>query len=424
MQASALRHRIVEFPRRGPGRQRQGQVAQKLPATPRAPFASDERTRHALFDMKVAKMGRGSWRLAWSRHVLLLAALCACGQSPTFGCPAARQDAKDASEAQDPDASSAAPGMPRQDDAARRGDSEGGADKRADGVRVWRLELDPSGGQGSEGAAEVEVEDDAVYESSKRYLGRSLSATLMSFAREQGDPKLLALLSLLETPAGKRGDTVPEGSKVSGSGRVAENSKEVEVEGERPRFELVFHCIDGYAPKMPLALAMRQRGFLVHRDLDAPEGSRWIPFAHGRSMVNPAPWMVVWQGVAATDLRFKWPYRLTALEIIDRGTSSASAPTHAAYPKDPALVSAYATFEKHCMSCHAVNGVGGQHGPEFNDPKNILQYWREADFRAFAKRPSSYRKGSTMPSNPHLTERDLDAIVAYLRGIDSQRSTR
>lgn len=43
------------------------------------------------------------------------------------------------------------------------------------------------------------------------------------------------------------------------------------------------------------------------------------------------------------------------------------------YPfNNPSLISGFTLFRDHCMKCHAVNGIGGSMGPEFNFPKSIF----------------------------------------------------
>ncbi|MGB0679619.1 MAG: c-type cytochrome [Polyangiales bacterium] len=217
----------------------------------------------------------------------------------------------------------------------------------------------------------MKVRHDAVYGRPKRYRGYSLQAILPRLKRPDAPAGVLTVL---------------------------------------------FHCSDRYAARMPLTLVEQSPGLIALADLDAAEGKRWIPFQHGRKRITPAPAYLVWQKVQAGDRRFKWPHNLVALEIID-----AREDFSAAKPADPAHGRDYAVFKDNCIHCHSVNLAGGRVGPELNVPKNILEYWREAEFRAFVQQPSAYRAESAMPSQSHLSTADLDAIVRYLRVMQQQK---
>ena len=180
--------------------------------------------------------------------------------------------------------------------------------------------------------------------------------------------------------------------------------------------QIMFRCADGYAATMPLSLALARKGFVVFRDLDAPSGKKWKSFAHGKKEITPEPFYVVWKDVPADDLRFKWPYNLVEIELIDLQKEYS-----AAVPKDAEKLPAFHSFRTHCMSCHSVNLIGGAVGPELNAPKNILEYWSEENVRAFVKNPRSFRARSAMPANSHLSDAELDRVVEYLRYMQDHK---
>lgn len=80
------------------------------------------------------------------------------------------------------------------------------------------------------------------------------------------------------------------------------------------------------------------------------------------------------------------------------------------------MVRGFGLFQRNWGICQALNGVGGQMGPELNYPKNITEYWRSlTDIKAFVKNPTSYRHASKMPVVTHLSNNELDEIARYLQ---------
>ena len=59
-------------------------------------------------------------------------------------------------------------------------------------------------------------------------------------------------------------------------------------------------------------------------------------------------------------------------------------------------------------------------GPELNVPKNVLEYWSEAQVKAYVKNPSTFRYGN-MPPQPQLNDVDLDHLIAYLRAMQKAK---
>jgi len=68
----------------------------------------------------------------------------------------------------------------------------------------------------------------------------------------------------------------------------------------------------------------------------------------------------------------------------------------------------------------AVNGEGGRVGPELNVPQSIVEYRPEAQIRAFVRDPQRFRY-TQMPANPHLSDADLDALLAYFHHMRAHK---
>lgn len=176
--------------------------------------------------------------------------------------------------------------------------------------------------------------------------------------------------------------------------------------------QVVFECADGYNPSMPLEKVLSRRVYLALRDADAPAGQDWTTVVGKTGEVKTvAPFYVVYTDVPPTDETFKWPYNLVRIRL--KPATDELARLHPSGTPERG----YALFRTHCLTCHALNGVGGAMGPELNAPKNITEYWQEADLRAFVRNPASYRHGSKMPpvSEQQVSEADLTDILGYLR---------
>jgi mono/diheme cytochrome c family protein len=181
-------------------------------------------------------------------------------------------------------------------------------------------------------------------------------------------------------------------------------------------------ALDGYTraasgaqlaePGAYLAFADAERGGDA-RGLDP----RWEPI--DRRQLDPGPSYLVWQRADADAHRFPWPYQLACIEQApfeahNPHTSPADLPaSHPAWR-------GFALFRRECVACHAVNGEGGRVGPELNVPRSIVEYRPAEQLRAFIRDPQSFRYTS-MPAHAHLSDADLDALLAYFRAMSERK---
>jgi len=181
-----------------------------------------------------------------------------------------------------------------------------------------------------------------------------------------------------------------------------------------------FRARDGYAKPAPADLLAEPGAYVAFADAERTRGDDPGFEPIDRRQVDPGPFYLVWTGAAQADAhRYPWPYQLVSIEI---------APFEARYPhtapdgepKDSAAWRGFAIFRRECVACHAINGEGGSVGPELNVPRSIVEYRPAEQIAAFVRDPQSFRYTS-MPANPHLSDADLDALVAYFRAMSQRK---
>jgi mono/diheme cytochrome c family protein len=176
--------------------------------------------------------------------------------------------------------------------------------------------------------------------------------------------------------------------------------------------QIVFECEDGYNPSMDLSKVLSRKAFLAVADIDAPKGTDWTTIKKGSQEKNIAPFYVVYTNVTPEERDFKWPYNLVKISLVESAKEFA-----AVYPKDDdTMVKGYGLFQHNCMTCHALNKVGGTMGPELNYPKSVTEYWHSTDdIKVFIKNPTSFRNDCKMPAISYLTDKEIDEIIRYLQ---------
>jgi mono/diheme cytochrome c family protein len=183
--------------------------------------------------------------------------------------------------------------------------------------------------------------------------------------------------------------------------------------GELGTLDYVLRAKDGYAVPLVGAKVNEPGAYVAIADVDVPG---WEPI--GPQRANPAPFYVVWEKPEQQSLEnHPRPWQLASVEITPFETTYPHVvPTGAG--ADAAR--GFAIFRATCLACHAMNREGGRVGPELNVPQSIVEYRPEAQIRAYIKDPRTFRYGN-MPAHPHLTEADLDALVAYFRAMRDRK---
>ncbi len=175
---------------------------------------------------------------------------------------------------------------------------------------------------------------------------------------------------------------------------------------------LFFRARDGYQKPASGRRLAEPGAWLAFSDADRLRDGEpgWEPI--DRQQVDPAPFYVVWSGEGQNDPhRYPWPYQLEAVEVA-AFSSHFPHTLPASAKRGTAAWQGYAVFSSECIACHAINGEGGRVGPELNVPRSIVEYRPAEQIKAYVRDPGTFRYTS-MPSHLHLSDEELDALVAY-----------
>jgi cytochrome c2 len=180
--------------------------------------------------------------------------------------------------------------------------------------------------------------------------------------------------------------------------------------------KIVFECIDGYKPEMPLELFLNANPYLAFQDVEAPKGAKWEAIIKNGNEMNAAPFYIIYPSVSEKDTRYKWPYNLVKiyLEPLNKSTKEL-------FPiNNKDLESGYTLFKNQCITCHSINGIGGTMGPELNYPKSVTEYWKEKELVDYIVNPAAFRNKVKMPTLG-ITKQQSQEIVDYLKYMSENK---
>lgn len=179
--------------------------------------------------------------------------------------------------------------------------------------------------------------------------------------------------------------------------------------------KVVFECEDGYKPEMSLEKLLTSKAYLAVSDVDAPKDTEWEPLMDKGREIKMEPFYVVYEGVSGDDISYKWPYNLVKIHLAPLHENDA-----ALVPKSEAAMAGYELFKNRCQTCHSINKIGGKMGPELNFPKNVTEYWKTEDLKAFIQKPEAYRFEVKMP-NLGIKPKEAEEIVKYLEYMSKNK---
>jgi len=175
---------------------------------------------------------------------------------------------------------------------------------------------------------------------------------------------------------------------------------------------------DGFRTVLPAAALLASgAAYLAVEPADAP----WPPLKPGLAGTAGA-FYLVWSHPDRGPLsREQWPYQIVKIETVATPARRfpMTAPA-ASVPANHPIRAGFAAFQKHCASCHTINGGGeSTAGPDLNIPYNPTEYLRPDALRRLIRDPQALHRWpeSRMPAFDARTlpDRELAELVAYLR---------
>ena len=179
-----------------------------------------------------------------------------------------------------------------------------------------------------------------------------------------------------------------------------------------------FRALDGYVSRIDVRRLRSGTGFIVFARRDRSEFTV-NNIAQNEKNVPLGPYYLVWDNISKPELLAEgarnWPYQISEIQLVnlsDRALLPAG--LDARYHEGAELA------KTHCLSCHKINGYGGQ---KFEgNLAEIVKGFTEADFVNWVLAPSSVKTGTTMPALSQLLpeperRRIANALFDYLSNV-------
>lgn len=184
---------------------------------------------------------------------------------------------------------------------------------------------------------------------------------------------------------------------------------------ELRRAHFVLEAKDGYQTEVSGDRLIAPEVFVAIADLDA---GAWQPI--GPRGADPGPLYVVWTGAGHgnTDI-YPHPWALGRILAQKAPPDLGLTVPRGGFGNDALAAEGHGLFVRRCLHCHSVQKQGGKLGPDLDAPRNVLDYRKERDVRAYISNPESFRYSAMLP-NPDLDEHALDSLIAYLRALERQ----
>lgn len=177
-----------------------------------------------------------------------------------------------------------------------------------------------------------------------------------------------------------------------------------------PGLDVEFRALDGYVSRIPAERFGRYRGWLVYERADRAAFSV-DNLQQNQKNVALGPWYLVWDNLRDPELLPEggtyWPYQVTQV-LLSRARVDALLPPGIA----PGHEEGAALAQKYCLSCHRVNGHGGDKASDLARSAKALP---PADFLRWVLQPSRVKPGTTMPGLPDaMPESERRAVAQRL----------
>jgi len=192
--------------------------------------------------------------------------------------------------------------------------------------------------------------------------------------------------------------------------------------GWRSSEEVLFTCLDGYQPSIPVEKFLKYDAYFAV----GFKGRKKFHMIHPeKKSIDVGPFYMVWRtkdGKKLNDLSSMWAYQVKAIELIKFSDKFPKmSPPKGSGEK---VKKGFVLFREKCMSCHKMNGEGGDMGPELNYPVSVTQYFKPKWLKQWIIDPASVRQKTKMPklfSGTPQSHRRAQEIILYLRSMSHKK---
>lgn len=178
--------------------------------------------------------------------------------------------------------------------------------------------------------------------------------------------------------------------------------------------EIEFRALDGFVARIPAERFATYRAHLVFALADSRAAFTVDNKAQGEKNVRLGPYYLVWDNLAAPELLAdggaQWPYQVADISLRRAGSAAFLLPLGMAaeqWGEHAALA------QKFCLSCHQINGFGGD-----KMPLNLAvraKLLDERTWRVWLLSPQAFKPGTSMPALPEtMAPAEREAIAAKL----------
>ncbi|MCC6134070.1 MAG: cytochrome c family protein [Candidatus Contendobacter sp.] len=182
--------------------------------------------------------------------------------------------------------------------------------------------------------------------------------------------------------------------------------------------EIEFRALDGYVSRIPVERFTRYRAYLVFERIGQPAFTV-DNLIQNQKNVPLGPYYLVWDNIQAPELVADggtyWPYQAAQIRLsVPRLEALLPGPLAERYA--PAAADA----QKYCLSCHQINGFGGEKWP--GNLAQQVQGLEDRDFLRWVLEPSRVKPGTTMPpllegQPPAKREALAKRLLEYLKAV-------
>lgn len=189
--------------------------------------------------------------------------------------------------------------------------------------------------------------------------------------------------------------------------------------------EVLFTCVDGYQPSIPMTQFQKYDAYLVFRRADDPKFNVTNKLQNNET-VPLGPFYLIWNNLKDKQLQEEgangWPYQIVGMDLISfrERFPGLSLPDKASGEARYGFLE----YRKHCMNCHRINGEGAEKSVELNYPVNVTEYFRKEYLVRWIDNPQNVRYGSPMPAfnrSPTDRSKSIRAIIAYLEAMKAKK---